>query len=154
MSHFTQPDDWRSAWRRVNRSYTALSGQYPNSEEYDDALYHFFQDAWHLKDWLQQDPGEAARVTGLQDELKKYPSLMIAADLANGTKHRLLSHIRSGARIVEKHHIIRVGHPEPVKQIRYLELRDGSKKDAADAAAEALADWRRIFAALGLDPDQ
>jgi hypothetical protein len=153
MAQYTQPDEWRSAWRRVLRGRKRLDGHFPDSEEYDDALYHFFQDAWHLKDWLKNDPSIGRTLTGLEDELRKHQSLMIAADMANGTKHRLLTTIRAGANITEKHHIIQVGNPKPVLQVRLLKLNDGSQHKDSDVADQAIAAWRAVFTTLGLAPN-
>jgi hypothetical protein len=47
---------WQEQYRRMIRSFRKLDGEYNNTEVYDDDLYHFFEDVWHLKDWLKNDP--------------------------------------------------------------------------------------------------
>jgi hypothetical protein len=56
-----------------------------------DALFHFFQDGYHLKDWLINDervdvvPSEVERAVSASERLS------MCADLCNGTKHRALT---------------------------------------------------------------
>jgi hypothetical protein len=48
-----------------------------------DRLFHFFQDAYHLKDWIKNDPATKR----LPVETAIAAELAVCADLANGTKH-------------------------------------------------------------------
>lgn len=63
------------------------------SNEARDILYHFFQDAFHLKDWIKNDttvpmPDKAK----LEAEAHKLVSLRMCADLCNGSKHLRVDH--------------------------------------------------------------
>jgi hypothetical protein len=71
-----------------------------SSDEARDALIHFFQDAYHLKDWLRNDQGEQAIGNQparnavsqqVKDAVENYISstlfLQLCADIANGSKH-------------------------------------------------------------------
>jgi hypothetical protein len=81
---------WREQYDRMLRSYfllttVAAGRQWASSDEARDAVVHFFQDAYHLKDWIKHDPGVTTSdverlVTGSQP-------LRLCADLCNGTKH-------------------------------------------------------------------
>ncbi|KHJ74170.1 hypothetical protein QR64_03020 [Rhodococcus sp. Chr-9] len=58
-----------------------------NTGDARDLAYHFFQDAFHLKDWLSNDP-ETAKLNGeLHRLFKSNLALGAAADIANGVKH-------------------------------------------------------------------
>ena len=52
---------WREQYERMQRSYarfcatSAGATSAPSAAARDD-LIHFLQDAYHLKDWLKQDP--------------------------------------------------------------------------------------------------
>lgn len=46
---------WHSQYERMKRTYARLSENYVSSIDYDDTLQHFFQDCWHLKDWIKND---------------------------------------------------------------------------------------------------
>ena len=62
-----------------------------------DDIYHFFQDCWHLKDWIKNDAtlSQSTR-EGIISEAKKTDSLKYCADLANGSKHLKLERARKG----------------------------------------------------------
>ena len=83
-------DGWKMQWRRVERGFAKLSAVYNDCELYDDDLYHFFQDAWHLKDWIKNDPAVPTNVRAqIEKELDNITYFRITADFANGTTHML-----------------------------------------------------------------
>ena len=92
---------WRDQWDRVNRRLAdvrAISGPgFPGGTVAAvDTVQAFFESIHHLKDWLGSDP--AANVTKADGDalIKKITALQISADLANGTKHLLLTRTRTG----------------------------------------------------------
>jgi hypothetical protein len=90
---------WREQYDRMRRSYflltTVAAGRdWASPDEARDALVHFFQDAYHLKDWIKNDPSLTKRdVEGLVNGSQ---SLRLCADLCNGTKHLSLTGTRTG----------------------------------------------------------
>jgi hypothetical protein len=92
-------------YERMLKSYDRLTEyargrQAASSTEARDALIHFFLDAYHLKDWLQNDHGVQAignqpaknlAAQHIKNALEKYVSstlsLQLCADIANGSKH-------------------------------------------------------------------
>jgi len=69
------------------------------SDEARDALFHFFQDAYHLKDWLKNDPNQLkVGNQAIEDAVKPSGSaeLALAADVCNGTKHFRLRSTKTG----------------------------------------------------------
>jgi hypothetical protein len=97
---------WRAQYERMQRSYARVTASHASSVAYDDNLHHFMQDCWHLKEWILNDP--ATRIgKAIKDHVKGYPSLLICADLANGSKHlKLTKKPRVGAKVTstERHH--------------------------------------------------
>ncbi|MFD1940581.1 hypothetical protein ACFSKW_54920 [Nonomuraea mangrovi] len=99
---------WREQYDRMLRSHKRLislaSGSSASSDEAKDALFHFFQDAFHLRDWLYHDTDPGLRSKVAQDELKysahsiikTNPILQLCADLCNGTKHLQLDRAETG----------------------------------------------------------
>ena len=82
----TRLTGWRSQYQHMQRVYTRLSTPYECSIDYDDDLGHFFQDCWHLKDWLINDPSLSLAKSVIEKEVDAYKALMMAADLANARK--------------------------------------------------------------------
>ena len=60
-----------------------------------DALFHFFVDAYHLKDWIKNDPATNRFGTDVETETGKHP-LNLCADICNGVKHLELTKARTG----------------------------------------------------------
>jgi hypothetical protein len=97
---------WRQQYDRMLRSFERLTAmaegrQWADSNDATDALFHFFQDAYHLKDWIAGDPVLAQLRLDVEplfsnDRLrrKKKPTtpagplvMQICADVCNGVKH-------------------------------------------------------------------
>ena len=56
-----------------------------SSDEARDVLFHLFQDAYHLKDWIKNDP--AVQTSSPEKIVNDETALRLCADLCNGTKH-------------------------------------------------------------------
>lgn len=65
---------------------TAFDGDTFNDIE--DLMWAFFQNAWHIKDWIKNDPTIAEEVKrAVVTDVHATESLLLCADLANGSKH-------------------------------------------------------------------
>lgn len=91
-----------------------------------DALFHFFQDAYHLKDWLVNDETVALPRRDVESAITELSrELAICADLCNGTKHRILRRTRTGdeataftgqsvtVQVGTFRQVARIGRPKP-----------------------------------------
>lgn len=91
--------NWREQYDRMLRSRRRLieraMGQVMASpDEARDMLFHLFQDAYHLKDWIKND---STAVTGdVEKFVKAHPPLALCGDLCNGTKHYKLTSTKTG----------------------------------------------------------
>ena len=94
---------------RVARYYARIERMYAGQphtgavEELIDDAYAFFQNCYHVKDWLKNDPNYTKHSPR---EIEAYvtatPALSLCADLCNGLKHLDLRKVRSGAAPVVK----------------------------------------------------
>jgi len=92
---------WREQYERMLRSYfllttVAAGRQWASTDEARDALVHFFQDAYHLKEWIKNDP--QVTTTDVEQFVNGSQPLRLCADLCNGTKHLSLKRTRTGDR--------------------------------------------------------
>jgi hypothetical protein len=83
---------WREQYGRMRRSYDRLIAEAQgelsaSSDHARDSLFHFFQDAYHLKDWLKNDPTVTIPAQTIEDAITDSDVLSLCADLCNGTKH-------------------------------------------------------------------
>jgi|GEM_PF-2568921 len=76
--------------RRIVRSFEKFPKEnYPDvfSEDDWDAYYFFFQNAFHLKDWIINDPGNKIGSTEMNKFIDESTSLKILQSFVNGIKH-------------------------------------------------------------------
>ena len=72
---------WRSQYDRMERGYTRLNEPYQSSTNYEDDIQHYFQDCWHLKDWIKNDINLNQSVRdNIEVEVGGHKSLRIVAD--------------------------------------------------------------------------
>ncbi len=130
------------------------------SDNYLDDVHAFFQNAYHLKDWLKND---AAFTKHTDQEIEDYVSntaaLAICADICNSTKHlALTSTPRSGVRpsigkkqisIDFTEEISVSGTPpkeHPPMIAMKIQIRHGSQTlDAFDVATQAMLAWESFI---------
>jgi hypothetical protein len=89
-----QYERMQRALREVERYYEGLSGSrtydVDDFQRFRDAVIHFFQDCFHLRDWLKNDPSVSIPDQDLFDLFNvRSPSrhLPVSRDVANGSKH-------------------------------------------------------------------
>jgi len=95
---------FKEQFERVKRSLKKIETQDRDSIEYDDDIWHFFQDCHHLKDWIKNDSDVPKEIKGKEGEIvENYINgnveLQICADLANRSKHLELIHKRVDAKV-------------------------------------------------------
>jgi hypothetical protein len=140
---------WQSQYERMRRAYARLAESYVSSIDYDDALQHFFQDCWHLKDWIKNDASLNLNAI-IEGEVDSHKALRIAADLANGCKHFVRHTDREGAYVTSKSVTVHLGQVRGVDVFHIVTLDDGTTLSAQAVAKEACDAWDTILRKLGL----
>ena len=96
------------------------------SDNYQDDIYAFFLNCYHLKDWIRRDPSVAPATKGLVESyITSTPMLALCADLCNALKHFTLTQHMSHAG---------GGHPAG---LRALDLRQPLFEHGHGRVAEA-----------------
>jgi hypothetical protein len=141
---------------RVRRFFARLSNENRDAVEYDDDLWSFFQHCWHFKDWLKNDPAVSEQIKGLvEGDAEGKLELMICADLANRSKHAVLSNIREDAEITSRGTTVFIGgtkeSPGTFSVSEHtITLSNGSTHRARDVAQQAIRDWEELLKSYGL----
>lgn len=142
---------WHAQYERLVRSLERVTQPYKSSVAYDDALQHYFQDCWHLKDWIRNDPG--ARIgAAIEIEVDAHKALRIVADLANGAKHLDRHSHREGAYVTSTNVTVHLGQDKPIDVHYVVTLGDGTTISAQALVQEAFKCWLSILTKLGLKP--
>jgi len=131
---------------KVKRSFDRIQAHGADARAYDD-LMHFFEDCWHLKDHAKVCL-PIAQQGQFETDVNSYPHLKIVADLANKSKHVVLTKTnRVDATITHKYIYAYDGAYSPPATAQYMiTLQDRSTYDAHDVAREAIAEWQTILA--------
>lgn len=161
---------WQWQYLRMLRSFRRLValaqgerfGDDPDSEEATDALVHFFQDAYHLKDWIKND--EEVTIATVRREIERDlfgeqgPLVMrLCADMCNGAKHHTLNDRRrfgmSG--IASEHVIVRPaaagsGAPAQPPLHSWTLFADEQELDALTMAHDVVDEWETWLFGRGL----
>jgi hypothetical protein len=96
MGYQDQLERTRRWLKRLENASSYSSNDINNSfspekhDEYEDYLYAFFQNCWHVKDWILGDTGAPQRLQEAVrkvDEQGKILPLMLCSGVANGSKH-------------------------------------------------------------------
>ena len=135
-----------------------------NTVEYRDDLWSFFQNAWHLKDWIANDtsiprPLRDQIVSQAHDESEE--NLRICQDLCNRSKHLSLTRNIQREANVNPGHNVNVFPPAAGgtdhRESEYTHnvlLPNGTRYIAQELAMRIVDDWVRIIGEAGLPTSQ
>jgi hypothetical protein len=85
---------YKDQLERLKRAREKLNDYNVNQIIYKDNLWSFFQNAYHLKDWLKNDSNFTLSNKSIEDFITDSKFVKIAADLANRSKHLKLTNER------------------------------------------------------------
>jgi hypothetical protein len=157
---------WSEQYRRMLRSHARLieiaqGRMMASSEQARDALFHFFQDAYHLKDWIKNDSEVTTSV--VEKWINETDALRLCADLCNGSKHLRLTRSRTGdlgTSFAVQDVTVQpgpVGHPSKPQRHGWRVDSGDHSWDAVELADNVLRDWRswlRSERLLDSEPDR
>jgi hypothetical protein len=118
-----------------------------SSENYDDEVFAFFLNCYHLKDWIKND--EKAGIAAQNDVESlinsSYP-LRLCADICNSHKHLKLSFPRSDEypRLAKTHYSVHGGTPTTVTVKYEIETSNGPV-DAFTLATQCVDEWQSFI---------
>ena len=131
--------------------------------EYEDDVWSFFQNAWHLKDWIKNDPELSQKDRdAVEGDVGGLEVLRICADLANRSKHLRLEHKRLDANISKRSTHIHAGAvhlslssgssvvPGYAELIFTIVADDGREFGVIETAEQAVAEWRELLNRYGV----
>lgn len=146
---------WNEQWDRVNRYYSRFKrindgcdGHGDPSDYFFDDMWAFFQNCYHLKDWLKKDKFISSKIRKpVEYYITKTESLAICADLANSLKHMKFSSDnnhkpRTGKEPKRASRSMSVNGGSPVVTLKANIEHKGRIIDAFDLATECMAAWR------------
>jgi hypothetical protein len=143
---------WQDQSDLVKRYFRRIRDRNRERTDYEDDLLSFFQNCWHLKDWVYNDETLPTDVReAIKKAVHKSKPLLICRDLANRSKHLRLSNpsIGPGADIFGEAEIEvtpSIGENQNSNVLwDYVVDVDGEFIRALDVAEAALGAWHFQF---------
>lgn len=134
---------WLTQLSRVRRWHRRVCDARDATDRYD-FLYAFFENAFHLRDRLQ-DTG-AVKKPELDRFFEEREEMRLCRDLANSHKHYSLSGKPSQPRPPSEAYEYARGRGNLDDDSSLVILSDGAKHDAFDLAARILRSWEEFIA--------
>jgi hypothetical protein len=148
----------KKARRDRARLHVAIASQ--EIIEISDALFNFAITVYHVKDWLENEPGiDAAALKAYYDQSRE---LKVCRDICDSSKHRVLTRVPpivAGSVAHTAYPTPTVAGPQLAPGLETSEkwvkvtLKDGSKIEATHLVDGAVAAWEAFFRSQGLSCD-
>lgn len=141
---------WRNQYNRMVRGAEKLARAYSTSIEYQDDLQHFFQDCWHLHDWIEHDRSQR-KEPGIGMALERYPALRVIQEL--GMACRYGHHDKTdllGAYVVgDDGEGTSTGRGTVTRDV-LIRMSDGTELLARELVRDAVLAWKDLLEKKGL----
>lgn len=146
---------YRQQLERLERKYNKLANKRnfvndKNITEIQDLILSFFQDCWHLGDWVIKSTD--VDKSSLEDFLVNSLELQICREVCNTSKHLFLDRHtqKNGARLANFQNVdlpialVREYNPEG-DRLNFLIRGNNGKYDAFDLAKNCLIQWKNFI---------
>ena len=139
--------DYEKQFDRVKRFLKRIESQNSSQTEYDDDMWSFFQNCWHLKDWIKNDGSVGVAADKVEEFISNNEELRLCADICNGTKHLRLASSRSGEdpRFGQRKFKVHVGGLPTTISAKYTIDTSGGPVDAFNLATKCLQAWENFI---------
>jgi hypothetical protein len=147
---------YREQFERMNRWYDRFAAinegrvHGMSSENYVDEIYSFFQNCYHMKDWIKNDSGMTTQAP--KDRVEGYITsnrfLSLSADLCNSTKHLIRNRSNRSKEeptFGQKNFALDVGGDLPKISLKLQVDAEGGRIDAFELARECVAAWEAFL---------
>jgi hypothetical protein len=162
-----QMERFREQLARTRRYYERFKklndgkAKEPSSEANMDDIYAFFQNCYHLKDWLRNDPAYTFHSgKEIEEHVNQSRELSICADICNGSKHlsfdpkrgpRSGAEPKFGRKIESETTVSTDGKVDYRSFAMFVEVEHaGARLDAFQLATAALESWESLLKKAGV----
>jgi hypothetical protein len=152
-SEASNEHEYLEQYRRMMRSYERFASidrgraYDPSSENYNDDVFAFFLNCYHLKDWIKNDEGAGVIAqTDVEGFISSSYPLKLCADICNSHKHLRLKSSRSHEypRLAMTRYSVHGGTP-PTITVKYEIETSSGPMDAFTLATQCLSEWQSFI---------
>lgn len=149
QEQFERTKRWHARFKEIN------DGRDHNRESdyYKDTVYAFFQNCWHLKDWIQNsDELGADKTNELVGWFHGHTDMLICRDIANGSKHLLIKDpsIDKNISIGKSQYSLSLGGPPKIQVVYWIQTDKHGSLNAFDLADTLIANVEGQLKKYGL----
>ena len=145
--------NYREQFDRVKRWYdrfSQISQGKPHdkpSDFYQDDVYAFFLNCYHLKDWIRHDPSAGALSSKVEAFINATPEMTICADICNGLKHLTVNKPRStqGPKFGPPKYRVGIGSQPTTIAVEYAINTTSGPIDAFALATTCMKAWEAFL---------
>lgn len=140
---------YRHQLDRARRFLDRIQVPLASAVEFQDFMWAVFQNCWHIKDWVANDPlASQQQRDAVIAKAHQSPALLICRDLCNGTKHLRVDRPSCrpvGARHSHVNTTITPGTGMPSEMDCMVDDGAGQIISGKQLARDCLAEWERIL---------
>lgn len=120
------------------------------SEYYQDEVYAFFLNCYHLKDWIKNDSAAASVAVRVEQYINNTAELSLCADICNGLKHLKLRKNKSGEspKFGSRKFELNIGPGSTTIAVKYSVDTSSGPIDAFDLATRCMEAWEKFFSSI------
>jgi hypothetical protein len=122
------------------------------SDFYQDEVYAYFMNCYHLKDWIKYDPSTLSLAAKEENFIRNDPHMTLCADICNSSKHLKLSNPRSyeNPQFGKREYKLEFGTQPTTIAIEYTIDTASGPIDAFDLATNCLHAWEAFLRQHGI----
>ncbi len=142
-------------FERVNRWYQQFQeisiGRLHDkpSDFYQDIVYAYFMNCYHLKDWIKHDLASSSLATKVEAFITATPEMNLCADICNGLKHLVLDENRKRSnqnpQFGKRNFKVGLGTGPTTIAVEYTIDTTSGPIDAFELATKCLEAWKTFL---------
>jgi len=117
------------------------------SDYYQDEVYAFFLNCYHLKDWIKNDNDVEDAAAKVEKFINNNKEMRLCADICNGIKHLKQTSNRSGQnpQFVGRKFNVKLGGLGTTISVKYSIETSSGQVDAFKLATKCLQAWENFI---------
>ena len=116
------------------------------SDYYNDEIYAFFLNCYHLKDWIQNDDTVKLPKGKIEHFINQNECMRVCEDICNGIKHlKRKSHSGRAPEFGARKFSLNLGGSKPIIKIKYSIITKTGTIDAFELASGCVQKWKEFI---------
>ena len=147
QEQFKRVQRWYERFKSINNGIIHNKA----SEFYEDEMYAFFMNCYHLKDWIINDPATVLVANKVEKYINNNLDLKLCADLCNSLKHLCSgknirpTRSKEDPNIGKKSGKLNIGAGPIIFEMKIIINTLSGPRDAFDIATKCMEAWDKFY---------